>query len=164
MVPTIAKSADKQAKAGPAAPAGREWGGATARAPTPPPRRPPAAKTVGWGSAWGAAAPRVPKQGAESEETRRKGFLICAPGRERGALQPDLAKQFCERYAVKGESCDDQHCRKKHVPFYKWTRDKREKQIAYAKNHRNYVLFNGSSIRPSNLPTNKAHLIKNGEQ
>ena len=78
-------------------------------------------------------------------------------------MQPDLAKEFCEKYAVKGESCDDQNCRKKHLPFYKWSRDRKEKQIAYVEKYRNYVLFNGESVRADNLPTNKAHLIKNGE-
>ena len=47
--------------------------------------------------------------------------------------------------------------------FFKWNRDTQEKQIAYVEKHQNYVLFNGGSIRPSNLPKDKAHLIKNGE-
>ena len=79
-------------------------------------------------------------------------------------MQPDLAKEFGERYAVKGESCDDQHCRKKHLTFFKWKRDKQEKKVACVNKHQNYVLFNGNSIRPNNLPREKAHLIKNDEQ
>ena len=79
-------------------------------------------------------------------------------------MQPDVAEELRERHAVKGESCDDQHCRKKHLSFFKWTRDKQEKKIAYVNKHQNYVLFNGNSIRPNNLPREKAHLINNGEQ
>ena len=53
---------------------------------------------------------------------------------------------------------------KKHVPFYKWTQDKKEKQIAYVEKHRNYVLFNGQSVCAKNRTREKAHLIKNGDQ
>ena len=51
VVATIAKLSDKRAKSGPPTPARGEWGGVNARTPTPAPRGPPAAKTVGWGYA-----------------------------------------------------------------------------------------------------------------
>ena len=110
VVVTIAKPSDKRAKTAeaggpPPTTARREWGGANAGTTTPALRGPPTARTVGWGSDWGAAARRFPKQNFTPDQSRQRGDFIFRAGREQGALQLDVAKEFCQNFAVKGLYC-----------------------------------------------------------
>ena len=113
-----------------------------------------------WGSGWGNDAPVVKRKGPSPEESKKRGDLICRPGRHDGALQPDLAKEYCTPFQVLGQYCSDVgRCKKKHIGIYKWKPADRIKQIEYVEKHKEHVMFNEESVRF--LPAGKKHLLRN---
>ena len=113
-----------------------------------------------WGSGWGNDAPVVKRKGPSPEESKKRGDLICRPGRQDGALQPDLAKEYCTPFQVLGQYCSDVGgCTKKHIGIYRWKPADRIKQIEYVEKHKENVMFNEESVRF--LHAGKKHLLRN---
>ncbi len=92
--------------------------------------------------------------------SKKKSDLFVLPGYDsRSAIDPELAKTYCDKYMVIIHYCSDfkQYNKVRHLPFFKWKNKDHAKQLAYVEQHEDTVKFNKHLMH--NLPANKKHLL-----
>jgi hypothetical protein len=72
----------------------------------------------------------------------------------------ERCKKYCAPFQVKGLSCDDEGCTRRHTPFSAWSREEKEAQCKHVEVNKNQMKF----APGTRLEDKFQHLIKNGER
>jgi hypothetical protein len=114
--------------------------------------------TGAWGNPWPSAP--APRQRLSSEEKKKKGCLLIRPGSALVDYLAERCEKYCAPFQVKGLSCDDEGCTRRHTPFSAWSREEKEAQCKHVEVNKNQMKF----APGTRLEDKFQHLIKNGER